>query len=842
MKRKKLFCMLLAFLMLFQTYGIKMFSNADEKGQEKTRNCDFEKFPEVVSSDDNEHRVMRLDSADDDLSVIKYYIGDGKCEEILFPMPVKYVDSDNTVRDKSNKLEEKESGFYNPNNDIRTIFPSSLDKGIITTFNEYSITVTPVVGDSFIQSECYMEDNTVYYEGAYGENTLLLYKATFCGNKSDILLLEKPETNCFSFAVDAVNLSLTDMNGQPSLCDKKGGVVFAFDSILVYDAEGREVFGSYIIDENIVTIEVPEDFLNSDDTTYPVTVDPSIFLLSPDYYGTARIQNTSLSSSLLATGGVFSSSDKIDLGTITSSNCQRTLIGFPGLKQILPESASDIESASLLLYRRAAHNQSTYVYVYARPCTAHWYIGQSVSAALYYNYYCSLYTNANRAQSKVNANANATGSNSFNIKDAVLAWQAGQYCFENEVGGFNIALSDETHTVKFHGATTATANKTPRLTLTLKSATVQDGVYMISPYLSATDVSPYTMGVSSTYGTVINSFNVGAYSYPAGKTSWIVDPCSLFKIKKLSGSTNGYTIVNASSGKYLTQVSTILTYSTTLTTGTVWYFLNLNGKYYIISEGMYLLGCSNPSQQNSAVTLISPNGQNEVLWNLKFYMLDVEHKAQPSWTTCGPTSVWMILNYFGVDLTGIGMRNPDNINYGTGSPYAEEYKYGSVLGGYNEYIREIGQYYSGNYSSYGREHVCAAINHYYPGHYSNWQAPCFPEGCTYSEMRDIVEYNIRTGYPIAVLVSFSNPANYPFTNSEPGHFLVLCGLYTDSSGVDRVIVADPYPTSDPNFVDLYDSHSGNPRNPTPAYVDFPLSDLWDITVARSMICNSYTIP
>ena len=98
-----------------------------KKGQEKTRNCDFEKFPEVVSSDDNELRVMRLDSADDDLSVIKYYIGDGKCEEILFPMPVKYVDSDNTVRDKSNKLEEKESGFYNPNNDIRTIFPSSLD-------------------------------------------------------------------------------------------------------------------------------------------------------------------------------------------------------------------------------------------------------------------------------------------------------------------------------------------------------------------------------------------------------------------------------------------------------------------------------------------------------------------------------------------------------------------------------------------------------------------------------------------------------------------------------------------------------------------------------------------
>ena len=63
---------------------------------------------------------------------------------INFNYPVKYLDKQGNVVDKSNEITETEDGFESLNNDIKTTFGNALTDGISITYNDIKLKMIPL--------------------------------------------------------------------------------------------------------------------------------------------------------------------------------------------------------------------------------------------------------------------------------------------------------------------------------------------------------------------------------------------------------------------------------------------------------------------------------------------------------------------------------------------------------------------------------------------------------------------------------------------------------------------------------------------------------------------------
>jgi len=801
----------------------------------------FDTFPEAVDEKENTDVLSRIDTDEDDLSIIKYYIGRDECKMIAFPYNVKYVDVNGITKDKSNKLVSTGEGYVNPDNDISSFFPSSAYNGVTVTGLGHTFTLLPV-SDYLSETEVICDGETVKYTGVFGEGTELVYRATFTGNKSDIVLTSPSDVREFKFSFESETLEVGLSEAGYSVFDGET-VICDFGALAITDSAGHSTYGVMGYDGGIITVSIPAEFAEDPSIVYPVTVDPQIIFRTDSQYGSVNIITSQLMSTRTATGGDVLNDVALMLGHLTQTKYNTVAVQFPHLKNLLTGLDGTVSSVKFRIYRTVQYTGTVATTIVANPITTGWNTGYYNDTAYSNLFYAN--TTAYQATSSLPANASASGSNLFDISAIADKWKQGNYTSGTKVNGICLKLLATTDTIGFHGANTATSSKMPQLIINYTmpataSGIIENGIYIFSPFTSDTTVSQYHMAKTSDSTTALKAGSVFEQNYPlsSGKISYIHDTAQLFQITAAANGI-GYAIKCLGNGKFLTYSSSSLSYSTSEDTSlmytTNWYITKVGSRYMLSTYWNSYIECTSPSTLNSNVKTRIVTETVAPYWDLTMYMLGVEHRGQPSWTTCGPTSVWMVLNYFGVNLAGVGMRNPDNINHGTN----EYIYYASILGGYNEYIQEVGQACSGYYAGYGCEQVCAAINHYYPGHYTNWASPSIPSTYSYSDMRNIVEYNIQENYPIVAMISVSDCSSLPFTNNVPEHFVVVCGLYTDVSGTERVVLADSYPTSDPTFIDYFPNHY---RNPAYAYVDMPLSDLWGITLYRSFICNYYSIP
>ena len=260
-----------------------------------------EDTPEIVSSENIQAKghVNRLWEQENDLNTIVFQNRDGTKTAYHYSDPVKYTDKDGKVKDKKNKLSETANGEYtNAENDINAYFPKKLhkNKGVELRFDEYTIEMAPNINGSSEASRQTGHDKDsdpteyVEYPNVFANGVSVRYTPSFGGYKEDIILNENVGKNRFEFKLTTNGLSLVQAaTGNYYLAEPlTGEYITALGNVVVYDHTGVESEGydhyyevtTLAADEQyLITVVVDEQYLESEDTEYPVYVDPTLTVM-----------------------------------------------------------------------------------------------------------------------------------------------------------------------------------------------------------------------------------------------------------------------------------------------------------------------------------------------------------------------------------------------------------------------------------------------------------------------------------------------------------------------------------------------------------------------------------
>jgi len=223
----------------------------------------------------------------------------------VFSEPVAFYDENGELQYKEINIVEQQDenllkdgyAYTNGTNNYRVSFSELVTTGLLVDTGDVTWKLSALGTDtknngSVSSEKIDNKDTDVFiYENAFGENTLLKYYPQLNGVKEDIILNSYTGTNEFSF-------SLTVEDGYAVLNEDMTVTVYKYNSdeasdtfIPPYaiDSFKDEDFTSYeqhFVDceyslnelsdgEYILTVIVPEDFLNAETTVYPVIIDPT---------------------------------------------------------------------------------------------------------------------------------------------------------------------------------------------------------------------------------------------------------------------------------------------------------------------------------------------------------------------------------------------------------------------------------------------------------------------------------------------------------------------------------------------------------------------------------------
>ncbi|MBR0158915.1 MAG: C39 family peptidase [Clostridia bacterium] len=772
--KKMLICIIFLFAVICMPQGTILITGADET--ETTEKSSFNQIPEVMEEDEEllKGSILRIDTEEDPLNVIRYLDSWNSQKTILFPVDVKYIDPQGVTRDKSNQLylsNKHNIAFETRNNDILTYFSNYSQDGIITSYQDYTITVCP---DSEENSEAeIVENNSVLYKNAFGDGIDFMAAPTFNGNKIDIILNTKPETNSFSLKVNIPNCYPSFIKGSISFnCGDE--IICSFAEVYIKDSAGRISFGSFeVVDSTTISIIVPEDFLDSNNIIYPVVVDPVLYFVTNHVYNGDNINTAQMNTFLCISGGYVTKSSVMMFGQTGTTSFEHPIIRFPQLYAVI-QNMDNIQNASLALFRESKYNGSNNTTITAKPITSAW-------TETYYNStdYTSLFystTSNYNSTSNLKAGANATGANSFNITNLLNYWRQGNWINGYGVDGISFDIGTYAYPATFHGGLTATSSKMPRLSIThsyTSTGLIQDGIYFISPttsFAGGTTNLYLTRTVDGGTATRVMSSRT-RQNYPSSNSGYISYIRDLNQLYKIEYSNVGYTIKCMKTDQFLAFQNSSLCYTAnddTIYFTTRWSFVRVNEKYYIVSSMGHFLSVSSPGNP-SDVEVNNCFYSDGILWKLSLYCLDVEHLIQQLPTSCGPSSARTVINYLGVDVTALT---------------------DTVIEEYGETVMN---------QSFQREQIPIVINHYaqissYSWHeYDDWTQDAYSD----------ISYSLNQGMPV-VLNNHINTTTDPFRYTAGGHYLVLIGTYSIFDGISTVnhfVLCDPHYNTAPNKPD-----------------------------------------
>ena len=380
---------------------------------------------------------------------------------------VKYVDAKGEIREKDVRLSATEKGFAVTDSDVKLLLPAKISDGISVNTGFGSITLTPRSrGDNVAKLD--EKTNSVRYDGAFGNGTFLLYTPTLSGVKEDIVLEVNPESNSFEFILEADGLTLYTEDGIYYLVSPENkDCRIRFDQIFIYDANGHFTSGKITISEEgsgtfALTITAPREFLNDAETSYPVTIDPTINI------------STNTSSANIIDAPVFKLQANLNAGTWSYDSIgytdstyglARTVVKLSGLLNDSGYQSLTADRITNVTFRakEATGNSSKTVKIHPITGTPSW-----TETSVTWNNYGSY-------DSTVNYGGTLTGDQwtYFNITNLVKAWKNGSYngngCFIFIMGGTENSSSRALYSTEYSG----TGNR-PYLSMTYEAVVTFD--------------------------------------------------------------------------------------------------------------------------------------------------------------------------------------------------------------------------------------------------------------------------------------------------------------------------------------------------------------------------------
>lgn len=252
----------------------------------KSLSVDVLSLPEVIDSATAKEKghVNRLYEQESSLNTLIYQNKDATKTAYIFSKPIKYVDSNGLIRDKSTKISKVSEPNYlygMTDNSVKVLFPRSANAGIQISYNDYSIIMAPDTSDN--DNIVYRQnDNSIEYTSVFEDGISLVYKPRLNGLKEDVLLYQKPESNLFAFKLVLTNLTPMFFEENWYLINPQQDIIASFQEIVVSDSAGNTVLGAInistgnAIGEYNITVAVPEEFVENESTVFPVYVDPTI--------------------------------------------------------------------------------------------------------------------------------------------------------------------------------------------------------------------------------------------------------------------------------------------------------------------------------------------------------------------------------------------------------------------------------------------------------------------------------------------------------------------------------------------------------------------------------------
>ncbi|MCL2023417.1 MAG: hypothetical protein FWG82_03500 [Oscillospiraceae bacterium] len=436
-------------------------------------------IPEVIDEAliEEKGHIERLYDEEDDLHSIVFANDDGSETLYLFDEPVKYIDDDGEVADKSNELfseidDERfvDYAYATLENDVNTYFPEELktDEGVSLDFDGVTIEMYPVTQEE-AGVQLAEDENAIYYDEVFGEGTSVKYEPQFGGFKEEIII-EENVGNVFRFILEAQGLTPVAENGGLKLVDPVGEAVAEISPIFVYDSikgateDGADHFTSNNqLDATVLedgkfelVITVDEEFLSNPGTVYPVTIDPTVVTINATGSGSSKtILDTPVynKTSNITTG----SNPTGVVGFVSNSyGSGRLLMRFPGLmSKSFMTSDYSIKSAFLTLKECSGGSASGTIHAYNYTGPA-WTESTVYSSSVYNGVGTSI---ASQAFSYPNSTLKE-----YNISEAVRDWKASSA--QGAKGIIFKNTTSETDASKSKSIYTAEGSTKPVLTVT----------------------------------------------------------------------------------------------------------------------------------------------------------------------------------------------------------------------------------------------------------------------------------------------------------------------------------------------------------------------------------------
>ena len=375
---------------------------------------------------------------------------DGTNTVYAFSEPISFTNSNgdlifkdtNIILNSENEYIKLGYGYENGDNDYKIYFSESSSTGImLVNGSGKQIKISPISETEFSgkKNQVFVDNNKTdcfEYAGVFGEDSILRYYPQLNGSKEEIVLNSYSGKNYFDFLIDTDKAkAVINSQGDVEIIDtEKREVIdtfsapFATDSAVELDISGEHYTkclyklynkgnGKYIL-----RVAVPEEYLTSKTTKYPVVIDPTTSKLYTTYdtaiYSSSSHRTTGHGSNITACFGK-SSSDTYGYG--------RALFYFPVPGDI--SKYAKINSAKLYLRETTARTTTMYVRPYlitsSWPNSVTWETSPTRTGSISYPGTSS----ATLARRNINSTSNDVADSNywyaFDIANAVKAWTTG---------------------------------------------------------------------------------------------------------------------------------------------------------------------------------------------------------------------------------------------------------------------------------------------------------------------------------------------------------------------------------------------------------------------------------
>ncbi len=451
----------------------------DEKTFAELQTIRFEdvEFPEVISVERAKEKghVNRLKAQEKTLNSIIYQNRGGGKTAYIYSYPVKYYDADGNVRDRSTRIESAVKAGYAYSmwdNSVQAHFSQNSSGGIMLSSGKISIKMTPVspsVGQNAVQ----LNDNTVAYGKVFDGSAALVYTSLMSGVKEDIVLSRFNGQSSFEFLLEADGLTVHQQNNGIWVFKFGDTVVAEFGRIIINDSAGNTVYGEMDIESAsdgnyLISVIAPLDFLQSEETVYPVYIDPTLHIFEVTYYYNGY---DSIPHSSIIDVGLYETQDDYDYNWDTNhifilGSCDgmegegRIIYKLPDFYNSEYGLYTDMRSeqiASARLYIETLSDEGMYVYAYPMTDT---YSGWGEEPEQVWNAELS---EAYAADKGIQSYLTSTGLQEVEITSIVKGWAdynngLSSAAYDNPANGLVLAASNPENGVSIRSTEYGNAN------------------------------------------------------------------------------------------------------------------------------------------------------------------------------------------------------------------------------------------------------------------------------------------------------------------------------------------------------------------------------------------------